>query len=298
MSDPLSFTELESAAKSETTTATQTTTTETTAAAATTTVEETKPQFTDADVQAYQQLSAMGITVQSAQEYKQAKEALDNLPKLMKDNPGALLDEWQKNDPTGHAEFLERVSDRWYEQIGKRQNQQQKNSDGSRVANSEPTKDPEVETIKREWMQFKQERANEAQSKRQAEITKSYNSALDSLVDKLKEKNSALSEDRLDYIRLKTEKLAWADPEAQGRITKGNFTDIPKYFAEATNRVTAETKAAAAQDHEARKGVESRGSKEIIPAAENTVGQAEVKPGTDPIWGDISSQEIAAAYKK
>lgn len=295
MSEALSFTELESTATPEKT-ATPATTEETSKAAETkAAVEDSKPQFTDADVKAYQTLVEMGITPANAEQFKLAKTAMDNLPLLMKQNPDALLDEIQKNDPELHDEFMERVSDRWYEQKGKRQYQelQKKNGNGSRVAESEP--DPRIDKLQREVDAMKAREASEASAKQQAQTTENYNKALDDLVAKLPEN---LPEDKRDYIRLKAEKLMWNDQSARQRILSGVFTDVPKYFAEASKRVTAETKTAATKEHEARSGVEARGTKTIIPAAENVAGAGkETAPGTDPVWGDITKEEIERAYK-
>ena len=294
MSEPLSFTELESAA-APAKTETQATTEETSKAAATAAVEDQKPQFTQTDIEAYQQLVAMGITPANAEQFKSAKTAMDNLPLLMKQNPDALLDEIQKNDPALHDEFLERVSDRWYNQKGKRQYEelQRKNGNGSRVAESEP--DPRVDKLQREVDALKQREASELSARQQAAITESYNKSLDELVAKLPE---SVSEGTRDHIRLKAEKLLWNDHAARGRVMSGVFTDVPKYFAEASKRVTAETKTAASKEHEARSGVEARGTKTIIPAAENVAGAAKQQaPGTDPVWGDITKEEIERAYK-
>jgi hypothetical protein len=296
VSEPLSFTELESTAKSETTAA-QTTTAETqkTEATSSAAVEETKPQFTQTDVEAYQQLVAMGITPQTAEQFKQAKLAMDNLPLLMKQNPDALLDEIQKNDPALHDEFMEKVSDRWYNQKGKRQYEemQRKNGNGSRVAESEP--DPRVDKLQREVDALKAKDAAAESSRQQAQITENYNKALDDLVEKLPE---GVSEGTRDYIRLKAEKLMWNDTSARQRILSGVFTDVPKYFAEASKRVTAETKTAATKEHDARQRVEASGTKTIVPAAENVAGAGkETAPGVDPIWGDITKDEIERAYK-
>lgn len=295
MSEALSFTELESTATPEKT-ATPATTEETSKAAETkAAVEDSKPQFTDADVKAYQTLVEMGITPANAEQFKLAKTAMDNLPLLMKQNPDALLDEIQKNDPELHDEFMERVSDRWYEQKGKRQYQelQKKNGNGSRVAESEP--DPRIDKLQREVDAMKAREASEASAKQQAQTTENYNKALDDLVAKLPEN---LPEDKRDYIRLKAEKLMWNDQSARQRILSGVFTDVPKYFAEASKRVTAETKTAASKEHEARSGVEARGTKTIIPAAENVAGAGkETAPGQDPVWGDITKEEIERAYK-
>lgn len=294
MSEALSFSELESTAKPANTASPVTT--EEKPAAAAPAAEETKPQFTEADVTAYQQLVEMGITPQNAQEFKQAKLAMDNLPALMRTNPDALLDEIQKNDPTLHDEFMERVSDRWYNQKGKKLAEQMQGDkgNGSRVAASEHASDPRVETLAREVASLKAEKAQERANVEGERITKAYNKALDDLEAKLPE---AVPADKREHIRLKAEKLAWQDPKARENIIKGVFVDVPKYFAKAASSVTAETKAAAEKEHEARKAVESRGTREIVPAAENVTGEAKNAPGTDPIWGDISQAEIQRAYK-
>jgi len=293
MSEALSFTELESTAKSATS-ETQTTTAETSKATEVA-VEDSKSQFTEADVLAYQQLVAAGITPETAEQFKQAKTAMDNLPSLLKNNPDALLDEIQKNDPALHDELITRISDRWFEQKGKREYEalQKKNGNGSRVAESEP--DPRVDKLEREVAAMKAKEQADLTARQQAQISESYNKAFDGLVAKLPEN---LGEDKRDYIRLKAEKLLWNDPAARERVNKGVFTDVPKYFAEASKRVTAETKTAANKEHEARQGVEARGARSVVPAAENVAGAAkENAPGVDPIWGDITADEIKNAYK-
>jgi hypothetical protein len=300
VSESLSFTELESTAKSETT-ATQTTTEDAskTAALATTstaTVEDTKSQFTQTDVEAYQQLVAMGITPQNAEQFKSAKTAMDNLPLLMKQNPDALLDEIQKNDPALHDEFMERVSDRWYNQKGKRQYEemQRKNGNGSRVAESEP--DPRVDKLQREVDALKAKDAQENANRQQAAITEKYNKSLDEMVGKLPE---SITEGVRDHIRLKAEKLMWQDNTARERILRGDFTDVPKYFSKASSLVTAETKTAAQKEHDARQRVEAGGTRTIVPAAENVTGATKEQggPNADPVWGDITKEEIERAYK-
>jgi len=132
-------------------------------------------------------------------------------------------------------------------------------------------------------------------ARQQAIITENYNKAFDGMVAKLPEN---LGEDKRDYIRLKAEKMLWNDPQARERVNKGVFTDVPKYFAEASKRVTAETKTAADKEHGNRQRVEATGARSIVPAAENVAGAAkENAPGVDPIWGDITPEEIKNAYK-
>src|SRR5207249_8243572 len=264
MSEALSFTELESTAKSETA-VTQTTTAETVKTEAEKTaaevVEASNPQFTQTDVEAYQQLVAMGITPQNAEQFKSAKTAMDNLPALLKSNPDALFDEIQKNDPALHDELITRISDRWFEQKGKREYEamQRKNGNGSRVAESEP--DPRIDKLQREVDAMKAREANELSARQQAQVTENYNKALDELVAKLPE---TVTEGTRDYIRLKAEKLMWNDQLARSRILTGVFTDVPKYFAEASKRVTAETRTAAQKEHDARAKVEAGGAKTIV----------------------------------
>ena len=291
----LTFQELESTAAPPAV-ATPEVKTEETPAAAAPVAEETKPQFTEQDVAAYQSLVDMGITPTNAQEFKAAKQAMDSLPQLLKTNPDLLFDEIQKNDPELHDALLEKVSDRWFDQKGKRlYEQQQANPSGSRTEKSESAQDPRVSQIEREWNAFKANQQQAQVASQHAQNTENFNKALDGLVDKLPKE---VPEDKREFIRLKAEKLLTSDPTARQRINQGVFTDVPKYFAEASRRVTADTKTAADKEHEARKGVESRGGREIIPGADNTNGSpAEPKAGEDPIWGNISSAEIKSAYK-
>ena len=72
--EKISFEELESAATQQTAVKAAETTATETKAAETAAVVETKPQFTDTDVEAYKQLVDMGITPQNASEFKAAKQ--------------------------------------------------------------------------------------------------------------------------------------------------------------------------------------------------------------------------------
>jgi hypothetical protein len=299
MEGNLTFTELETAATQATSAtsteqATGTTATETTAAAT-----ETKPQFTDADVQAYQQLVDMGITPQNAQQFKEAKTALDNLPVLMKSPEGLriLMDEIQKNDPEAYKTVKEYVSDRWWNDLPESTKNASGNGSQSRTTESTPAVDPELQAIKREWQQIKATQQQEAVTRHNTQIMEKFNNSLDALVAKLPENIPA---DKREHIRLKAEKLIWSDNAARERINKGVFTDVPTHFSKASSLVTAETKAAASAEHDRRAGVEARGSREIPAAAENMNGSASSKQeghGHDPIWGDISANELKSAYK-
>ena len=142
---------------------------------------------------------------------------------------------------------------------------------------------------------MKAKEAAELASNEQASALERYNKTFDDLVAKLPED---VSEASRDYIRLKAEKLLWQDNAARQRVLQGAFTDVPKYISKASALVTAETKAAATKEHETRSDIEARGSKTIVPAADNVAGAGkEAAPGTDPIWGDINKAEIERAYR-
>jgi hypothetical protein len=292
----LTFTELETAATqpASATPAEPATATPVVEAPATT---ETKPQFTDADVEAYKQLVDMGINPQNAADFKAAKTALDNLPMLLENNPDLLMDEIEKNNPNLHKQLLEKFSDRWFNRLPAEVRNGSGNGSQSRTADSTPAVDPEIAAIKREWSQIKATQLQEATARQTAQLTEKFNNSLDALVAKLPENIPA---DKREHIRLKAEKLIWSDNAARDRINKGVFTDVPTYFSKASSLVTAETKASATAEHDRRARVEARGSREIPAAAENTNGSASSKQeghGSDSIWGDISSNELKSAYK-
>ena len=264
--------------------------------AATVETQESKPQFTESDVEAYKQLIDMGITPQNAQEFKAAKQALDNLPLILENNPNLLLDEIEKNNPALHAKLLEHVSDRWFNRLPDDVKNGSGNASGSRTTTSTNTVDPKIASLEAKIDNLIQTRNNEETSKRQETISGNYKGSIQGMLDKLPESSSERDK---DYIRLKTNELIWQDPKARERVAQGVYVDVPKYFAEASKRVTAETKAAANSEHERRAGVEARGSRDIAPAAEAVNGTAS-KPeghGQDKIWGDISESELKSAYK-
>lgn len=295
---PLTFSELESTAQPDSKAAAPVTPAEpppSTAAPATATVDDTKPQFTDADVAAYRQLQDMNITPATAQEFVQAKKNLEVIAYALNNDPKAFLEELRRSNPQVADKVVEVFSDEWYERKGKYLNVEpnKANSGTSTTTTSEP--DPRVEALSREVNGLKQRLQLEDESKQQQAIVKGYETALDGLSAKLP---ADLSDEKKEHIRLKAEKLAWNDPSARARINKGDYTDLPKYFAEASRRVTADTKAATERERTARSGVESRGHRELPAGTENTVGAVEQKPGQDPIWGNINEAEVAAAYRK
>jgi len=267
--------------------------------AAETTVAETKPQFTDADVEAYRQLVDMGITPQTAQQFKEAKTALDNLPALMKSPEGLrlMMDEIQKNDPEAYKTVKEYVSDRWWNDLPESVRNNSANGSPSRSADSAPAVDPRIASIEAKLDRFIQKENQEESTRRQNAISEGYTASVDGLLKKLPE--SVSQKDR-DYIRLKTNELIWKDPKARDSVAKGVYLDVPTYFSKASGLVTAETKAASTAEHDRRAGVEARGSREIPAAAQNTNGSASSKQeghGHDPIWGNISQEELKSAFK-
>jgi len=292
MSEPLSFEELASAAKPEVATEPQATPAETQATPA---VEEAKPQFTDADVTAYQTMRDLGITPENAKEFTQAKQWLETIAYSLQNDPQQFIEELRKTNPQMADKFIEVASDDWYNRKGKYMNTEQSNGGQSNAPKSDPAVDSRIDSLMREVDSLKKERQAEVETRRQAEVTKAYNESFDSLVAKLPE---SLPEQTKEYIRLKAEKMLFTDNAARGRINQGNFTDVPKFFAEASRRVTAETKATAQKETAARAAVVASGSKEITPASENVTGASQARPGQDPIWGDINEKEIAAAYKR
>lgn len=260
--------------------------------------EEAKPQFTESDVQAYTALRDMGFTPQNAADFKAAKEAMTNLPLLLKSPEGQrmLLDEIQKNDPSAYTKLLETASDRWFSELPEDVKNAGGNDSRSRATTSAHTPDPKVAELENKLNGLIQERNQSKSAQEQAEIKQGYDDSVKTLIGKLPESTSDRDK---DYLELKTNQLIWNDPQARARVAKGVFVDVPKYFAEASKRVTAETKAAASAEHERRAGVEARGSKTIAPASENVNGAPAKREGhgADPIWGDISSDELKSAYK-
>jgi len=287
----ISFEELETVATQQTTATTAETATVTpTATGSTTVTEETKPQFTEADVAAYRQLSDMGITVESAKQFKEAKTALDNLPLILKNNPNVLLDEIAKNDPALASQLEEVISDRWFARYQREHPEDSGKNGVSRTNPSAP--DPRLDSLINEVKSLRDERQQERTEKENARINQGWNKAFDELDAKLPEGTTA--RDR-EYIRLKAEKMLWQDGQAQGRVNKGVYIDVPKYYAEATKRVTAETKAAATDEHSRRSNVRDNAAREIVPAAENVNGSRDTE--SKDIWDDKQmGREAAALY--
>jgi hypothetical protein len=263
------------------------------------TAEASKPQFTEADAESYRQLVEMGITPQTAAQFKAAKDSLEHLPQLLRTPDGRrmLLDEIQKNDPETYKGLLDYASDRWYNELPADARADSGNGSPSRTANSSPIMDTRLAAIESKIDTFIQKENQRETAQRQEQISAGYSKSVDNLLAKLPESTS--SRDK-DYIRLKTNELIWQDTKARESVAKGVYVDVPTHFSKASSLVTAETKAAANAEHDRRAGVEARGTKEIPAAAENVNGSASSKQeghGHDPIWGDISSQELKSAYK-
>ena len=259
--------------------------------------EETKPQFTEADVESYRHLVDLGITPQNAAQFKAAKEQLETLPQLLRSPDGRrqLLDEIQKHDPETYKGLLDYASDRWFNELP--EEARSGNGSPSRPATSTPTMDPRLTSIEAKLDNYIQKENQRETAQRQEAISNGYTTSVDKMLEKLPE--SVSSKDK-DYIRLKTNELIWRDSKAREAVAKGVYMDVPTYFSKASSLVTAETKAAANAEHDRRAGVEARGTREIPAAAENVNGSASSKQeghGHDPIWGNISDNELKSAYK-
>jgi hypothetical protein len=261
--------------------------------------EASKPQFTEADVESYRQLVDMGITPETAAQFKAAKQQLEHLPQLLRSPDGRrqLLDAIQQNDPETYKGLLDYASDRWYAELPADARAPSGDGSPSRTANSSPIMDTRLAAIESKIDNFIQKENQRESAHRQDQISAGYTKSVDNLLAKLPESTS--SRDK-DYIKLKTNELIWQDTKARDSISKGVYVDVPTYFSKASGLVTAETKAAANAEHDRRAGVESRGTKEIPAAADNVNGSASSKQeghGHDPIWGDISPNELKSAYK-
>lgn len=288
MAEALSFEELTSAAKPEEPVAPPVTPTETVE----TKVEDDKPQFTSADVAAYQQLSEMGITPGNASEFLQAKTALQNLGTLLEQDPKQFMRVIQQANPQLAGKALKEFSDLWYEQY-LRDNPDAATTSASSAGKSTPMADPRIDALASEVERLKSERQQEVSARHQAENLVQYEKAFDELVAKLPE---GVPDDKREYIRLKAEKALWKDPAAQKRISQGIYIDVPKFFADASRRVTAETKTATEIEAAKREKVADKAGKTITPGVENPNGQS-ANPQSKDIW-EVSPQELAAAYKR
>jgi hypothetical protein len=300
MDNKISFEELETVATQQTTATsaeTSAVSTETKAAEAAK-VEDAKPQFTEADVESYKQLVEAGITPQNAAEFRAAKSALDNLPTLLKSPNGvrALMTEIQKNDPEAYKTMKETVSDLWFEDLPPEVREGKSSGNGSESRTVSTATNPVIERLERQVNALVEERTKEKTEAQQRTILTGLNSSFDNLIAKLP---AGVSDRDKDYIRLKAERLLWSDATAAKRVNQGVYLDVPTYFSKAASLVTAETKAAATAANDKRAGVEARGERTIPNAAENVNGTPAKQEGHghDPIWGNITAEELKAAYK-
>jgi len=203
------------------------------------------PKFTDADLEAYNQMVASGITPSTYQEFVSAKRSLDNLPVLMKNNPDLLLDEIEKNDPDLAAKFTERVSDRWYRNYLKTHPEEAQNGNGQNGrASSTSVSDPLVAQLKSTVDALVQERTNERMAQQSRQIADGFNKSIDSLMARIP-KEASLTEAEKEYVVLKTKELSASDVSARDRISKGVYVDVPKHFKAAVERLTADKKQSA-----------------------------------------------------
>lgn len=244
------------------------------------------PQFTEQDVQTLRTLSDAGITLTNYQQLLQANELLQKLPNIIKTNPRVLTAEIAKADPQAYDALLEAISDEWYEVKGKRLEHPAQGGASSAASSPDPRMEAALASLNSKLEGLIQDRNQEKTQRQQADIMSGYNTAMDGLLGKLP---ADVPETTKDYIRLKTQELVYRDSGARDRVAKGTYVDLPKYFAEASAKATADIKASAGKEHAARAAVEARGGKEIVPAAE-AVNGTPASPSEDPIWGDTGMQ--------
>lgn len=287
----VSFSELEAAAKPAVSAEPQVTTTATEPAVAT----PTQPQFTEQDIQTLKTLSDAGITLTNYQQLLQANTLLQRLPEIIKTNPRVLTAEIAKADPEAYKNLLNAVSDEWWEVIGK--NDPRNNSTAQGTASSTASSpDPRIEQLQSQLQAVISERNQEKTARQQEAVFTGYKKAVDGLLSKVPDN---VPESSKDYIRLKTQELIYNDSGARDRVAKGIYVDLPKYFAEASAKATADIKASADKEHAARATVESRGGREITPAAEAVNGTTSTdSPNEDKIWGnDGMMKDLQTALK-
>jgi len=250
------------------------------------------PQFTEQDIQTLKTFADAGVTIQNYQQLLQANQLIQKLPDIIKTNPRVLTAEIAKADPEAYKNLLEAVSDEWWEVIGKKLPQ---NTAQNGASSAVPSPDPRIDQLQAQLQGLIQEKNQEKSQRQQQAIMTGYNSAMDGLLAKLPE---GVTDTTKDYIRLKTQELVYKDNAAATRVANGTYVDLPKYFAEASAKATADIKASAGKEHEARRAVESRGGKEITPAAEAVNGTQDA-PGQDPIWGDSGMmKDLQTALKR
>ena len=241
------------------------------------------PSFTEQDISTLRTFADAGITLTNYQQLLQANQLIQKLPDIIKTNPRILTAEIAKADPQAYDNLLEAISDEWYEVKGKKLEQTAQGGASSAASSTDPRIERQLTQLNTQLQGLIADRNQEKTQRQQAAIMTGYNSAMDGLLAKLPE---GVTETTKDYIRLKTQELVYKDNAAASRVANGTYVDLPKYFAEASAKATADIKASAGKEHEARRAVESRGGKEITPAAEAVNGVAQDAPGQDPIWGD------------
>lgn len=251
------------------------------------------PQFTEADLANYRTLTDAGISVENYKDLQTKSQALDNLGNLLSSNPKLLFDEIEKTNPTLAARLEEIVSDRWYEKNKHLYPEGKPNGANGSASSAAASPDPRIEAMMAKVDSLVADRNQEKSAAAQARITDGYNTAVDGLLAKLPD---TTPETTKDYIRLKANELLWKDTAARERVAKGVYVDVPKYFAEASKKATADTLASAKADKDRRDAVQANAHREIIPAAENVNGSA--AGGNEQDLWNIPDQEIRAAFKK
>jgi hypothetical protein len=254
--------------------------------------EVTTPQFTEADAEAYRQMVDAGVTPQTYKDFIEAKAALANLATNLATNPRLVIQEIERTNPQVAARLKQEISDLWFEEYQRLNPETAQPANGS--ASSAPVSDPRYDQLQQKLDTLIEQRNQELSAKAQDAISEGYNKAIEKLMEKLPE---TITEKDRDYIRLKTQEFVWKDKDARERVVKGTYLDVPKHFARAVTQATADTKAAAQKEIERREGVETRGTKTIVPAAEPVGGEPVTDKNVDPVWGNISPGEVNAALQ-
>jgi hypothetical protein len=255
----------------------------------------TTPAFTEADAESLRTLADLGITPTNAKDFIEAKTALNNLSNILQSNPRLFLQEIEKTNPALARTIKQEFSDAWYEDYQRTHPDESTPAATGSTSRTAPSDDPRFAKLEQQLSTLIEQRNQEATQKQQEAINKKFYDAVDESLGKLPD---TVTEPQKDYIRLKAQELLWKDDAARGRVAKGVNVDVSKYIAKATTLVTAETKAAATTEKEKRAGVESRGSKTIVPAAEAVGGsETEAGPEGDRIWDAPLTQAEAAKLK-
>lgn len=235
-------------------------------------------------------LMESGYTQAQLTDLLAAPQALQSLRHIIENNPSELVAMLERNNPEAAKRFLEETSDAWLQ----RNRQFIPPTEGGKPVDKSSELISEVESLRSELNQVKTREQQRAQQATLAQVQSRYTARVDDLFNQLP-KDIGLTKTEQTALRAYLDKELANDPVAVGRVSQGNFVDVPRKFQSIIEGLATDRKAAAEADKTARETAKRGAHTEFTSGANPFL--IDVPSGASDSW-DATEEAFGKALER